>query len=157
MILMSGAVAVADLLDADETFYLDSNLRKASRNGVLANRTVRGGERSSVFSGLSYCPSSVYGPRKQESIMDALPRTSSCPWQWTLNYDSDRQPSTLLTATCSCHDCQNTASGFTCSPVFYYRRVKYIGSKQKYGEKLFPISVGCTCNRYSVLGSGSAP
>ncbi|XP_025092984.1 uncharacterized protein LOC112563318 [Pomacea canaliculata] len=137
----------------DETFYLDPGSRRflMQTDLELANITVRRGELSYLYSGLHYCPYNQHSSPRKGSASDALQRTSSCPWYWTLNFDSQRDPTMILTAACACHDCQDSTAllGNVCQPVHYFRKIKYVHEKKSYGHRLFPVVVGCTCNRYS--------
>ncbi|KAK7089116.1 hypothetical protein V1264_025002 [Littorina saxatilis] len=144
----------ATLTDTDESWNLEKNYRRAHGRDSLAGRDlVRGNDvRNIQFSGVVTCNVSVPAKTRHDTTDDLLPRTSTCPWYWVINFDPTRTPATLLVAHCACHECLSAGSqGERCRPVHYFRKVTYFKGTPNEVEKLYRLPVGCTCERHSKM------
>nr|WAB53324.1 interleukin 17 [Haliotis discus hannai] len=68
-----------------------------------------------------------------------------CPWHYRINHDSDREPSLIIEAMCSCSQCRNTRGA--CKPVYVPRTVLRRHRRRnclKWAVERF--SVACTCH-----------
>ncbi|XP_070182773.1 uncharacterized protein [Littorina saxatilis] len=134
----------------DETVLLDRTHRQSKGSALnLSDVHVKTRERKVNWSGMAYCPKHVE-PRKgsKDTMDDVIPNISTCPWMLQLNYDPEREPSTLMTAVCTCTHCLDSNPGNRCVPVHYFRNVTYFPGTEREVTKLYRVVVGCTCQRY---------
>lgn len=71
---------------------------------------------------------------------------SLCPWKYSIQTDSNRQPADLIEASCITYGIQGSAR--VCEPVFYYMQVKYKQTSSTglpaWVDDWMKLSVGCT-------------
>ena len=99
------------------------------------------------FRFLNYSDKTLYGSKKCPRINPFIDLLPDCPIYYVLQNDSNRIPTTIVNARCSCKRCRHDHSGEkNCKEVYTYTRVMRRLDSCQFEPVLEAVSVACACS-----------